>query len=139
MPPKKTEAKTEAKAELIDVGPEAKATRPLFFSNYGLVLTVYLLYLAGFITGLTSVVGVIIATLQADSTDQICATHFQFQIRTFWIGLLYAFIGLMTLHFGVGAMLLLWWIVWTIIRCVKGMLALNQGEPIGDPRSWWFG
>ena len=135
MPTKKRELKDEVK----DTLPEIKRAEGLFFSSYGLVLTVYLLYLAGFITGLTSVIGVIIATLQADSTDQVCATHFQFQIRTFWIGLLYAFLGLLTIHLGIGAAVLLWWIVWTTIRCVKGMLALNRGEPIGDPRSWWFG
>jgi uncharacterized membrane protein len=25
------------------------------------------------------------------------------------------------------------------MRCVKGLLALNTGEPIRNPNSWWFG
>jgi uncharacterized membrane protein len=66
-------------------------------------------------------------------------THFQFQITTFWIGLLYFFLGLLTLHFAIGALILLWWVVWTVIRCVKGLLALNMGEPIRNPNSWWLG
>ncbi len=119
--------------------PAPTATEPLFISSYGLVLTVYILYLVGFLTGLTAIIGVIIASLQSERTDPTSQTHFQFQIRTFWIGLLYAFVGILTAHIGIGAIILLWWVVWTLIRCVKGMLALNAGQPISDPRSWWFG
>jgi uncharacterized membrane protein len=108
-------------------------------SNYGLVLTVYILYLVGFLTGITVLVGLIIAYLQRDKTDRVSQSHFQFQITTFWIGLLYFFAGLLTLHIGIGALILLWYVVWTVIRCVKGLLALNMGEPIRNPNSWWFG
>ncbi len=108
-------------------------------SNYGLVLTVYILYLVGFLTGITVLVGVVIAYLQRDHTDRVSQSHFQFQITTFWIGLLYFFIGFITLHIAIGALILVWGVVWTVIRCVKGLLALNMGEPIRDPNSWWFG
>ena len=108
-------------------------------SNYGLVLTVYILYLVGFLTGITVLVGLTIAYLQRGNTDRISQSHFQFQISTFWIGLLYFFAGLLTIHFGIGVIVLLWWVVWTVIRCVKGLLALNMGEPIRSPNSWWFG
>ena len=108
-------------------------------SNYGLVLTVYILYLVGFLTGITVLVGLIIAYLQRHKTDRVSQSHFQFQITTFWIGLLYFFAGLLTLHIGIGALILLWYVVWTVIRCVKGILALNMGEPIRNPNSWWFG
>jgi hypothetical protein len=84
-------------------------------------------------------VGVVIAYLQRDSTDRVFQSHFQFQITTFWIGLLYFFVGLFTSHFGIGVVILLCWLVWTIIRCVKGLLALNMGEAIRSPSSWWLG
>ena len=115
-----------------------ESQRPIV-SNYGVVLTVYILYLVGFLTGITVLVGLVIAYLQRDHTDRVSQSHFQFQITTFWIGLLYFFIGILTLHILVGALVLLWWVVWTVIRCVKGLLALNMGEPIRDPNSWWFG
>jgi uncharacterized membrane protein len=108
-------------------------------SNYGSVLTVYILYLVGFLTGITVLVGLSIAYLQRDRTDRVSQSHFQFQITTFWVGLLYFFIGLLTLHFAIGVLFLLWSVVWTVIRCVKGLLALNMGEPIRNPNSWWFG
>ena len=63
-------------------GPVTAQTRVV--SNYGLVLTVYILYLVGFLTGITALVGLVIAYLQRNSTDRISQSHFQFQITTFW-------------------------------------------------------
>jgi uncharacterized membrane protein len=117
----------------------AVAQNQPFISNYGLVLTVYILYLVGFLTGITAVIGVIIAYLQRDQTDEVSRSHFQFQIRTFWIGVVYFFVGLLTTHIVIGAVILLWWAIWTTIRCVKGLLILNTGGAIPDPNSWWFG
>jgi uncharacterized membrane protein len=126
-----------------EAGPEHAAgpiiPQPPLISNYGLVVTVYILYLVGFLTGITALVGAIIAYLQRDTTDRVAQSHFQFQVRTFWIGLLYFFGGFLTLHIGIGAIILLWWIIWTVVRCVKGLLALNTGEAIHNPNSWWFG
>jgi uncharacterized membrane protein len=118
--------------------PVAPAGRPVV-SNYGLVLVVYILYLVGFLTGITALVGLIVAYLERDKTDQISRSHFQFQIATFWIGLLYLIVGVITTHFAIGALILIWWFVWTTIRCVKGLLILNDGRPIPQPNSWWFG
>jgi uncharacterized membrane protein len=117
----------------------AVATKQPLISNYGLVLTVYILYLVGFLTGITALIGVIIAYLQRDETDPICRSHFQFQISTFWIGLLYLIVGAITIHIVIGAFIAIWWFIWTAIRCVKGLLALNEGKAIRDPNSWWFG
>lgn len=115
------------------------SARPPMISNYGLAMVVYILYLAGFITGVSAVVGLIIAWVQIERADPVSRSHFQFQIRTFWIGLAYIVVGVITLHVGIGALILLWWIVWTAMRCVKGLLALNAGEPIADPESFLFG
>jgi uncharacterized membrane protein len=108
-------------------------------SDYGIALSVYILFLIGFFNGLTAVIGAVIAYLQTERADEILQTHFRFQTRTFLIGLLYVFIAAATFHIGVGALVLLWWVVWTLIRCVKGLLALNAGEPIAEPDSWLFG
>jgi uncharacterized membrane protein len=113
--------------------------RPPMISDYGLALIVYLLYLAGFFTGVSAVVGLFIAMMQIERADPVSRSHFRFQIRTFWIGLAYIVAGVITLHVGIGVLIMLWWIVWTAIRCAKGLLALNAGEPIADPESWLFG
>jgi uncharacterized membrane protein len=113
--------------------------QPPIISNHGLVATVYILYLVGFITGITVLIGLVIAYLQRRTKDQVAQSHFQFQISTFWIGLLYSVVGLLTIQFGIGALILIWWIVWTVVRCVKGLLLLNKGEPVPNPKSWLFG
>jgi uncharacterized membrane protein len=113
--------------------------RPPMISDHGVALIVYLLYLAGFLTGVSAVVGLIIAMMQIERADPVSRSHFRFQIRTFWIGLAYIVAGVITLHVGIGLLIMLWWIVWTAMRCAKGLLALNAGEPIADPESWLFG
>ena len=118
-------------------GPEAPL--PPLISNYGLVLTVYILYLVGFLTGITFLVGVVIAYLKRGQTDSVCETHIQFQITTFWIGLSFFLVGLLTIYIGIGVLILICGIIWTLMRCVKGLLALNTREPIANPNSWWLG
>jgi uncharacterized membrane protein len=119
--------------------PTTVRPQPPLISNYGLVVTVYILYLFGFLTAITALVGVIIAYLQQNNTDPVCRSHFRFQVRTFWIGLVFLVVGLLMIHIVIGAFILLWWIIWTLMRCVKGLLALNTGEPIPNPNSWWLG
>jgi len=108
-------------------------------SDSGLALTVYILYLAGFVTVITAIIGVIVAYIQSDTADPVARSHFQFQIRTFWILLLYVVVGLVLTVVGIGVLILLWSLVWSIIRNIKGILALNENRPIADPKSWMFG
>jgi uncharacterized membrane protein len=115
------------------------APPPPLVSNNELVMVVYILYLVGFFTGITALAGVIIAHMQIGRSDPISDTHFQFQIRTFWIGLLYVVVGAITAVVVVGLLILLWWFVWTLIRCIKGLPAVNAREPIANPKSWLFG
>jgi uncharacterized membrane protein len=114
------------------------ANAPLISDNV-LVLSVYVLYLVGFATGFTALIGAVIAYLKSEQSAPVCQSHFKFQVRTFLIGLLYVVLGGVTVHVGIGALILLWWFIWTLIRCVKGLLALNAGQPIRDPNSWLFG
>lgn len=115
------------------------APPPPLVSNNELVMVVYILYLVGFFTGITALAGVIIAHMQIGRSDPVSDTHFQFQIRTFWIGLLYVVVGAITAVVVVGLLILLWWFIWTLIRCIKGLLAVNAREPIANPKSWLFG
>ena len=60
-----------------DTEPANSVTPRPVISNYGLVLTVYILYLVGFLTGITVLVGVVIAYLQRDSTDRVSKSRRQ--------------------------------------------------------------
>jgi uncharacterized membrane protein len=113
--------------------------RPPAVSNTQLALVVYVLYFIAYFTGITAVVGVIIAHVQAGSGDPLLESHYRFQIRTFWIGVLYLVIGTITLFVLIGFLVYAWWFVWSLIRNVKGILALNENRPIANPGSWMFG
>ena len=108
-------------------------------SNPQLALIVYILYFVAYFTGITALIGVIIAHMQVASADPLLATHYRFQIRTFWIGILYLVIGTILTVVMVGIVILLWWFVWSLVRNVKGTLALNDNKPIANPASWMFG
>jgi uncharacterized membrane protein len=114
---------------------------------------VYILYFIGYFTGITAVIGVIMAHWQVNSAEPLLATHYRFQIGTFWIGLLYLVIYLVVgvvlslIVFGAAVPVPWWsygpyssgWFIWSLIRNIKGLLALNERRPIADPGSWLFG
>jgi len=109
-------------------------------TNTQLALIVYILYLVAYVVGITAVIGVIIAHVQVGTTaDPMLASHYRFQIRTFWIGVLYLVVGVILAFVLIGFLVLLWWFIWSLIRTIKGLLLLNENRPIRDPGSWMFG
>jgi uncharacterized membrane protein len=99
---------------------------------------IYILYLVGIVFGITGIVGVVMAYIYKGDAPEWLQSHYQFQIRTFWIGALYMLIGFILVFVFIGYLILLFWVVWLIIRCVKGMKALDQKEAHPDPTGWMF-
>jgi len=104
-----------------------------------LAVAIYLLYCVGYFTGVSALIGVIIAHVKVDDADPVMRSHFQFQIRTFWIGLLYMVIGVLLCVLLIGFLVLAWWFVWSLVRIVKGILLASENRPIANPQSWLFG
>ncbi|MFC4701377.1 DUF4870 family protein [Glaciecola siphonariae] len=99
---------------------------------------VYILYLASIIVGLTGIIGVVIAYIKKNDSPEWLRSHFQFQIRTFWIGFLYIFIGSLLMLVLVGYLVLIFFVVWLIIRSVKGFLLIDKKQAHPNPTSWFF-
>ena len=118
-------------------GPDT--TRQPIVPSTDIALIVYILYFLGYFTGITAIIGVIMAHVQVDTADPMLATHYRFQIRTFWIGLLYIVVGTVLSLIVIGAAVLVWWFIWSVIRIVKGALLAAEGRPVANPRSWLFG
>ena len=112
---------------------------PPLVSNPQLALIVYILYFAAYVVGITALIGVIIAHVQVGTAEPLLASHYRFQIRTFWIGVLYLVVGGVLTLVLMGFLILLWWFVWSLVRNIKGVLALNENQPIANPGSWMFG
>jgi uncharacterized membrane protein len=118
---------------------ETASPPPPVISNSTLALAVYVLYFLAYFTGITAVAGVIMAHLLVDTDDPMLKSHYRFQIRTFWIGLLLVFVGVILLTIGLGVLILMAWLVWSLVRNIKGFLALNENKPIENPESLLFG
>src|SRR4051794_28515924 len=67
----------------------------------------YVLYLLGCFNGLTTIIGVIIAYMKrAEAAGTPWASHFDNLITVFWVGLIVAVIGGLTIWFLVGFVIL---------------------------------
>ncbi len=99
---------------------------------------IYILYLAGVIIPFVGIVGLIMAYVNKGDAPEWIQSHYQFQIRTFWIGLLFGLIGIVTLFILIGWLILLFATVWYIVRCVKGMKYLDKQQAHPNPKSWMF-
>jgi len=92
---------------------------------------VYLLYALSYFTGVTAIVGIIINYVKLeDVAGTWLESHFRWQIRTFWYGLLWAVIGAITAFVLVGFAILFANFVWIIYRIIKGWLNLRDGKPM---------
>jgi len=96
-----------------------------------LAIAVYILQaLSFFLGGITGLAGVIVNYVKMDEVQGTwIEPHFRWQIRTFWIGLLWCIIGFITTFIIIGWFILLGISIWVIYRVVKGALALNDGLP----------
>ena len=102
----------------------------------GTAKIVYILYLVGLVVGVTGLIGVVMAYINRDDAPEWLKSHYQFQIRTFWIGTLYIFIGVILSYVLVGILVLFFFVIWLIVRCVKGIKYLDQKEAPPNPTGW---
>lgn len=104
----------------------------------GAATIVYILYLVGLLLGITTIIGVIVAYVFRDGAAPWLRTHYRYQIGTFWIGLLYLAIGLVTTFILIGYLILLFTLFWYLIRCIKGLRLVSDGYAVSKPATWWL-
>lgn len=96
-----------------------------------LTTVVYALYAASFFVGITSIVAIIINYVKKDdAAGTWLESHFRWQIRSFWFGLLWGVLGATTAIIGIGWVILCVDGIWFIYRIVKGWLNLNDHKPM---------
>ena len=96
-----------------------------------LAMVVYILQAVGFFSGITWIVAVIIDYVKKDeAAGTWLESHYRWQIRTFWWGLLWALIGGLTAVVIVGFIVLAAAAIWIIYRIAKGWLYLSENRPI---------
>jgi len=104
-----------------------------------LALVVYALYALGsiFTGGVLTLVGLVIAYVnRGDAAGTWVESHFQWQIRTFWIGALFALISILLMFLVIGFVLIILTAVWVVVRVAVGWSHLAKEQPIPNPTSW---
>lgn len=104
----------------------------------GAALLSYVLLLGSLVFMVTGIISVVIAYIYRDEAPAWLKSHYQLQIRTFWISFLYLAVGTLLLVFVIGYAVLLFWLVWFLVRCIKGIRYLNMRRPYPNPESWWI-
>ena len=96
-----------------------------------LTQVVYILYALSYFAGITAIIGIIINYVKKEEVvGTWLESHFRWQIRTFWFGLLWAVIGAATVVILIGFAILFANFCWIIYRIVKGWLNLNDNKPM---------
>ena len=103
--------------------------------KWGGVKAVYFLYIASFFVGFTGLIGVVVAYV-FKGDNAISDSHFRWQIRTFWLSILFAFVIVATSFIGLGLIFGALFVVWYLIRVIKGIKAAFDQKPIQNPGSW---
>jgi uncharacterized membrane protein len=103
----------------------------------GTAKAIYILYLVGLVTGpFVPIICVIFALINREIAPAWLESHYEVQVRTFWIGLLFFFVSLATVLIYIGWLLGLLTLIWWTVRCVKGLIALFDGRPYENPETW---
>ena len=94
-----------------------------------ITMVVYALQAASFIFGITLIAAAILNYIKKEDVQgSWLASHFRWQIRTFWFGLLWGFIGALTVVAGIGGLILAADLIWVIYRIVKGWVRLSEDK-----------
>lgn len=99
---------------------------------------IYILILVSTLVGLTGIIALVMAYVMKEDANETLATHYRYQIRTMWIGLLYTVIGSLLLQFGIGLLILILTFVWVVVRVAKGLKWLERGTPVANVETWFF-
>lgn len=99
---------------------------------------IYILYLFSLVVPVLPIVAVIFAYIFENDAKNVLKSHYQYFIRSFWIGMLYFSIAGLSVMIVIGILLVPLCIIWWIIRMAKGLKALLRDEPVQNPKSWLF-
>ena len=96
-----------------------------------LTTVIYALYAVSLFVGVTAIVAIVLNYIKKEDVHGTwLESHFTWQTRTFWWGLLWSVIGAITWIILVGW--LVWGVayIWFIYRIAKGWLNLNDNKPM---------
>ena len=113
------------------------AVPPTLQDDKALPIAIYALHIAGAVTGgFTCLIAAILAYISRKDAPDWLAGHYEFQIRTFWLALLFSAVSLLLTAVGVGVVMLVAVGLWVIVRAIVGLSHLLKGQPYPTPKNW---
>jgi len=106
-------------------------------ANRKLTAILYALYALGFFTFVTAIAALVVNYIKLDDVRGTwLESHFRWQMRSFWFGLMWSalLVVFVVMTLGIGAFIA--WLphgvllIWLIYRLVKGALYLNERKPM---------
>lgn len=98
---------------------------------------VSLLYLSGFLLGVTWIVGVVLVYVwRGEAKAEWEASHYTYLIRTFWIGFIGSVISFILMIVLIGFLLWVAVAVLFVVRCVLSLIQAQKQAPMPNPETW---
>jgi len=97
---------------------------------------IYYLYLGSVALVTLTLPAVVLAYVFRPGDDGWVDTHYRFQIRTFWMMLLYLLVAGVAAIFIIGLLLFPPIIIWWLIRSAKGLKHLSRHEAHPNVTTW---
>ena len=98
--------------------------------------SVYILQALGFVTLLTPIIGIIVNYIKDDDVrGSWLESHFRWQKATFWYGLIWIVLGVLTQWILIGIVVLAVVLIWFIYRIAKGWVYLVDGKEMYQERT----
>lgn len=90
----------------------------------------YILFVVGVFVGFVAIATVILAYIKrGDAAGTWVESHFNWQIKTFWITLVGGIVGFATLFIWIGIPILIATTIYYIYRTIAGWLKLSENKP----------
>ena len=100
---------------------------------------VSLLYLASFLTGITGLVGIVLAHVwRGEQHEAWMTSHYTYLIRTFWIGFAASIMAALLSIVLIGMLLFPVIAIWFGVRSVMSLMKAQRREPMPDPQTLLF-
>lgn len=98
-----------------------------------------LLYIAGFVVGVTGLVAGILAFVwKGEVAGTWEESHLQYHITTFIGSLIAGIVGFVLIIVGIGLLILLAVALWVLVRSIMALLKAQKQEAMPDPKTLLF-
>ncbi|GAD48682.1 hypothetical protein NT2_04_00930 [Caenibius tardaugens NBRC 16725] len=96
-----------------------------------------LLYLSSCVLFVTGLIGLVLAYVwKGEPHEEWETSHYAYLIRTFWIGLIGSFVGVLLMIVLIGFLVLLAVAVIVVVRCVLSLVNAQKQQPMPNPDTW---